>query len=143
VREYTESRYLPAAAAFRARTHAQGEVGRRVAAQRRDLERAWPSLRFGETKIITNGDHYGFEAIVYFGDIDPDTVSVELFADAVEGSDAVRFEMTAIGRCEDSGLVYRVFVPTSRPSSHYTLRVVSKPMDAAVPLEFRHILWQR
>jgi starch phosphorylase len=143
VREYTESRYLPAAAAFRARAQARGELGRRVAAQRRDLVRAWPSLRFGETKITTNDDHYGFETIVYFGDIDPDAVNVEVIADAIDGSDAVRLEMNPIGRSEDNGLVYRVFVPTSRPSSHYTPRVVSKPLDAGVPLEYRLILWQR
>ncbi len=93
VREYTEERYIPAAEAYRRRSADGGAVGRRMVEWRRDLERSWGSLRFGEMKVETHDEQHVFEIEVWLGDLDPDAVRMELYADGVTGGAPVRQAM--------------------------------------------------
>src|SRR6266498_1109557 len=81
VREYTEGYYLSAAAAYRARAAAKSAVGRQVVDRQHALEQKWATLRFGEVKVETAGEQHVFEVQAYLGDVDPDSVRVELYAD--------------------------------------------------------------
>ena len=51
------------------------------------LEQKWAMLRFGEVKIETDGTQHVFEVHVYLGNIDPDAVRLELYANAINDGD--------------------------------------------------------
>jgi starch phosphorylase len=134
VRDYTEGHYLPGAAAYRERAAGKGAQGREIVEWQRALERAWPSLHFGESKVETLGGRHFFEVEVYLNNLDPAAVRVELYAD---GADPVRQEMERVGPN-----TYRAGVPATRPAGDYTARLIPRHPGVAVPLQSDHILWQ-
>jgi glycogen phosphorylase len=142
--EYTEHHYLPAAAAYRERAANKGSVGRQVVAWQRAVDQKWDSLRFGEVRVDTSADHHGFEVELFLGGLDPHAVRVELYADGANGGDPVRKDMTCARPRPDATrpCVYRATVPTTRPASDYTARVIPHRSGMAIPLESARILWQ-
>jgi starch phosphorylase len=145
VREYTEQQYLPAAAAYRARAGADCALGRQVVEWQHSLEQKWGALHFGDLHVETRGEQHVFEVQVYFNDLDPAAVRVELYADGVMGSAPVRQEMARARRLEgaDGGYVYHTQVPASRSAADFTARVIPHHDGVEVPLETPRILWQR
>ena len=145
VREYTEQLYLPAAAAYRARAAAGCALGRQMVTWRHTVEQQWAALRFGAVTIETDGKHHAFEVQLSVGDLDPEAVRVELYANGVNGDGPVRREMTPVRRLEgaDGGYAYSAQVPATRPATDYTARVIPHHDGVAVPLETARILWQR
>lgn len=145
VREYTEQRYLPAAAAYWARAAENGAAGPRILNWRQALEHKWSALRFGDVKVETHGEEHLFEVQVYLDDLDPDAARVELYADGINGDGPHRQEMSNIRQLAGSvgGYVFRAAVPATRPATDYTARVIPHCDGVAIPLEETHILWQR
>ena len=145
VREYTEQRYLPAAAAYRRRANRKSEIGKQVVDWRRNMDQKWSDIRFGEVKVETHGDQHQFEVDVFFGSLQDSVVLVELYANGVDGGPPVRQALEPVQQIEDESgrLVYRGTVSASRPQSDYTARVIPRFDGASVPLEATHILWQR
>jgi starch phosphorylase len=144
VREYTEQHYIPAAAAYRQRVADQGAKGAQVVNWQRAMEQHWSNLRFGEMKVATDGRNHVFEVQVYLSGLDPNTVRVELYADGVDGKEPVRQEMMRGQQlAEANSYIYRVPVPSTRPATDYTARVIPHRFGVAVPLEAARILWQR
>jgi len=143
VREYTEQHYLPAAAAYRERAAGKGAMGLQLATWRRALEQNWSNLRFGEMKVASDGEKHIFEVQVYLSGLDPNSVRVELYADGVNGGEPVRQEMTRGGQLVNAKCtIYSTQVPTTRPATDYTARVIPHCSGVAVPLEAARILWQ-
>jgi starch phosphorylase len=145
VREYTEQHYLPAATAYLSRVANKGAIGRQMVDWRHSLEEKWAALRFGELKVETKGEQHVFEIQVYFNDLDPKAVRVELYADGVNGGSPLRQEMKRIREVPGAagGYVYSAAVPAARPAADYTARVIPYCDGVAVPLEAAHMLWQR
>ncbi|HVZ85417.1 MAG TPA: alpha-glucan family phosphorylase [Polyangia bacterium] len=145
VREYAEQRYLPAAAAYRARAATKGEGGRQVVEWLRTVDQKWDQLRFGELRVDTHSDRHDVAVELFLGDLAPTSVRVEIYADGINGGSPVLEEMISTSpRPEVSGgRVYRATVPAARPASDYTARVIARRSGVAVPLESPHILWQR
>ena len=145
VREYTEQHYLPGAATYRERAANKGAVGRQMVDWRHSLEKEWSGVLFGEVKVETGGEEHLFDAQVYFNDLDPNAVRVELYADGINGDRPVRQEMKRTSQLAgtDGGYVYRAQVPGTRPPSDYTARVTPHCGGVAIPLEEARILWQR
>ncbi len=145
VREYTEQHYLPAAAAYRARTANKGALGKKIADWRSDLDRKWADLHFGDVKVETHGDRHTFEAQLCLNDLDPDAVQVELYADGITGGAPIRKAMTRLRPSDGApgGYVYRATVAADRPEADYTARVIPYREGVAIPLEDARILWQR
>jgi starch phosphorylase len=141
VREYTEQFYLPGAQRYVSRSANKGEVGDQVAQWQREVHDKWPSLRFGEIKVHSDGGQHNFEVHVYLNDLPPESVCVELFA---AGQPPVRQEMRPIQELVGSGhaWAYGAQVSADRPSRDYTARVVCRYEGVAVPLEAAYILWQ-
>jgi len=144
VREYTVQHYLPAAAAYRGRAADNGAVARNIVGWEHTLKEKWVTLRFGDVKVQTNTAQHVFEAEVYFNDVDPNAVRVELYADGINGSSPIREEMS---RVQPSGeprrLIYRASVSATRSARDYTARITPHRAGVAVPLEVAPILWQR
>jgi glycogen phosphorylase len=145
VREYSEQHYIPAAAAYRERAADKGAVGGKVVDWRHAVDRAWGSLRFGDSRVETNAERHAFEVEIIWGDLDPNAARVELYADGVNGGDPVRVEMKCERPPADASrpCVYRATVPNTRPAGDYTARVIPQRSGVAVPLESARIRWQR
>jgi len=143
--EYTEQHYLPAASAYLARAVDKGAIGVDMFNWRHALEQKWTALRFGEVKLETNGEQHVFEVQIYFDDLDPEAVRVELYGNGVNGAAPERVEMKRVRQLvgASNGYAYRAGVPAARPASDYTARLIPHHDGVAVPLEADRILWQR
>ncbi len=144
VREYTLGAYMQAAARYAARRANKGETGSAVAAWRQGLIGHWREMRFVDTQVTTIDGHHYFEVIVDLGGVAPGSVQVEIYAD-VPGEPAFRQAMERGGKAPDlkNAYSYTAHVPSIRPASHYTARIIPVFPDVAVPLELGLILWQR
>jgi starch phosphorylase len=140
VREYTETHYLPLAAAYRARAAEGGEAGATLLSWKTALERGWASARFRGVDVSTDGGQHTFRVSVDVGSLDPDAVRVELYAEGGPGGEPIR---VAMSRSEASGhrITYSASVPASRPAVDVTPRLVPQHPSIAVPLEAPLILW--
>ena len=143
VRQYTEEHYLSAAAAFRKRAENRGSVGAELAAWQGELAKHWSALRFGSASVEQRDGQYVFQVQVFLDDVDPDAVSVELYAEAQKDGDPITQAMTRDERPVEaaSAFTYSASVPISRPVLDYTPRVVPRHVWAFVPLEAPLILW--
>ena len=81
----------------------------------------------------------------YLGDLDPNAVRVELYADGVMGTPPGWQEMKRVRQLAGAshGYVYSAAVSATRPPADYTARVIPNLEGVTVPLEEAHILWQR
>jgi starch phosphorylase len=145
VREYTETHYLPAAAAYSARAADSGKAGRQLVDWRWDLNRKWAALRFGEMTVTTHGEQRTFEIQVFLNDFDPQEVRVELYADGADGAPPAALAMTCVREIAGAagGYVYSAAVSAARPAADYTARITPRRAGVAIPLEDARILWQR
>jgi starch phosphorylase len=145
VRQYTDEYYVPAAARYRARAADKATLGKQVAAWTRDLAKHWPDVRFDAYHAATRGDSHDIRVNIDLGRLDPETVRVELYADAGNRGQPERHIMTRRGTVDGSSSRYEygVTVPAVRPVTDYTPRLVPYHPAAAVPLEAHGILWQR
>jgi starch phosphorylase len=145
VREYTEEHYLPAAAEYRARAADKGAVGKQIVDWQHSLDEQWAALRLGEVKVETRGDKLAFELEVWFGELDPHSVRVELYAEGVGGGAPVRQEMKRGRRQAATAgtFVYSAVVAADRSASDYTPRVIPHRAGVSIPLEDSRIRWQR
>jgi len=143
--EYVEKHYIPAAAAYRARAADKGAAGKRVADWQQALREHWSKLRFGAMKIEAKGDINSFEVDLFVGDLDPNSVRVELYADGVNGTVPLRQEMKEMSSLPGtaSRQKYGLDLPKTRPACDYTARAIPCFAGADVPLEAWQILWQR
>jgi len=144
VRQYTEQHYLPAATAYLDRAANKGEQGKQLSDKLHTLEQKWDSIQFGEAKFETIENQFQFKVQVYFNELDPDTLQVELFANGMNGDSPVLLKMTQGTKLEDAanGYNYHASVSATRPASDYTARVIPSIPNISVPLEISRILWQ-
>jgi starch phosphorylase len=144
VREYTERYYLPAATAYRGRARDKGAIGRNIADWEGALDQKWNSLRFGGIRVNKCPNRHEVEVEVFLNGIEPDSVRVQLYADAAKDGDAVA-EMTRARAATDSSSpeVYCVALSSARPLGDYTARVVPAHAEVSLPLEYARIAWQR
>lgn len=143
VREYTEKYYLPLSRTYLARTAKKGMMGKQIVEKLHALQQNWSTIQFGELKVETDGDMHTFEAEVYLNAIDPNSVLVELYANGKDGAPAVRQELKPEQQTEkNKPRVYRAAVPSTRPASDYTPRVIPNIPGVNVPLETDLILWR-
>jgi starch phosphorylase len=145
VRQYTEQRYLPAAAEYASRQKNKGEMGKSIVDWQRRLNQNWAKLRFGQVKVETGKGRHLFEVPVYTEDINPAEIRVELYANGVDGSGPVNQEMKQTRQLSapEHGYVYTAEVSSSRPRGEYTARIIPVLSGVAVPLESTQVLWQR
>ncbi len=145
VREYTEEYYLRVAAAYRSRAADNSAVGRQLVNWQHALEQKSAMLHFGEVRVEAVEEQYVFDVQVYLGDLDPNAVRVELYADGINSDGPVRQEMTRVRQLVGAtgGYAYSARLAATRPATDYTARVIPCCAGATVPLEAAHILWQR
>jgi glycogen phosphorylase len=143
VRQYTDEHYVSAAASFRERAENRGSLGSDLVAWQAELAKHWSALRFGSATVQQEGDHYNFQVQAFLDDLDPESVSVELYADAKKDAASITRSMTRGERLVGAanGFTYTTTLPTARPAADYTPRIVPRHVGAMVPLEANFILW--
>ncbi len=142
VREYTESYYLPAARDYELRSRNQGLEGEKIALWKKKLAQGWNTIRFGDVSVSNQENGYLFTVTLFPGELSPDDVSVELYADAREPEPFVCQKMSLVGT-SNGGQMYKAVVSSKRPPGDYTARVIPYRTGVAVPLEAAQILWQK
>ncbi|HEY3776785.1 MAG TPA: alpha-glucan family phosphorylase [Rhizomicrobium sp.] len=145
MRDYVEQAYLPLADAFRVRTGQGAALARGLHEWAETLRSRWPSLHLGQPSIGEADGRLRFSVPAFLGEVPPDFVRVELFADEEAGKPA---EVIALHREQAipgaaNGYVYAGEVEGPRPANDYTLRLVPHHDDAFVPAELPLITWQR
>jgi glycogen phosphorylase len=135
VREYTESYYLPAAAEYRRRADDGARTGAYITARQHKLEAAWPGVAFELVKVRTSAGEHVVQARVHLGDLEPDDVQVEIYAEPA-------FRRTMVRAAWADGYEYSAHVPADRPAEDYTARIIPAEAGLRVPLEAKQILWQ-
>jgi starch phosphorylase len=144
VKDYAEQCYLPAADAYHRRADEQCTLGRQITSWVRTLREGWDALRIGGMTVDTLGDNHHFKAEIEFGALDPRAVRVELYANSLQDGPPTRAAMTRTDSSTKAAASFRyaASVPSSRPASDYTVRIVPAHSEANVPLEAAQILWQ-
>lgn len=145
MREYTRQYYLPVAHHYRQRTHNKGAFGVRMVEWQRHLQQGWHALRFGQLQVETDQEQHTFEVQVYLGELEPELVRVELYADALEGEEPVKQQMSRVRQLvgAENGYAYQASVPGNRPEADFTPRLMPYFKGVSIPLEAKQILWQR
>ena len=144
LREYMQNFYLPAARALRTRLADGAAKARELEAWARRLGVHWPALRIGARRDTLGGDGFDTQVQIYLDELPPDDVAVELYADPAAPDGAPERHRLSRGEALPgaiNGFQYSGHVATSRPPSHYTVRIVPFHPLAAVPLEADAILW--
>jgi starch phosphorylase len=145
LREYVENLYLPAAAAYRARTAEGSRQSILLCQWQKSLEDRWFQLRFGEVELQEKDGIYHFTLPVYLNGLDPESVQVQLYAEPRIGQEPEIHPMVREEKAPNSAGAhfYRARMPAGRPAGDYTPRLIPAFMGALVPLEANQILWYR
>ena len=145
VREYTEKYYLRAASMYQDRSQQDGAPAARIISWQRALAERWADVRMGAMRVETNDGQHDFQLQVHLGELSPDLVKIELYADALPGGPAERHVMNVEDEEASSAgsYLYRLRLPATRSASDYTARVIAQHPEAIIPLEAPQILWQK
>ncbi len=143
--DYVEKAYLPAATALRRRLADDYAVAKDLADWSARLRRNWRSLHIESPTIGRTDDCWRFSVPVLLGEVAPDDVRIELYADPAEGEapDTVVLNRERVIPGAVNGHIYAGQVPASRPASDFTVRVVPWRRDALIPAELALIAWQK
>jgi starch phosphorylase len=145
IREYTENHFLPAASNYQQRAAEGSKQGLAVFHWRQELDRHWNAVAFGAVKVETHDGQHFFQVEVSLGVLNPDQVSVELYANSDNGSkSSIQVMKTPEAGANSQGMfTYSAQVPAARAASDYTARIIPHRANVSVPLEAGQILWQR
>ncbi len=145
IREYTNDRYLTAAAGYNARAADDGKLGADILQWQQNIAESWGTLGFGEVTFETKNGQHRFHITVLPGGLHPDQFSVELYAGpgGVSGAKPEVLAACTSLAASSGTIVYSVCCAAKRPTSDYTARLVPSRAGASVPLEAVQILWQR
>jgi starch phosphorylase len=141
--EYLERLYLPAAQSYRRRTDGRLRLARELRQWMHDLHHQWEGIHWGKLAVETTAGANVFRIPVYLGEIPPESVTVELYAEPWPGGPAERRPLRPDRPLSGAagGYLYAAEVPADRPAADYTPRVVPAHPEAVVPLEARFIRW--
>jgi starch phosphorylase len=145
VREYVEKYYLPLAENYYARTNKDNPIASEINSWQHNIDSYWNLIHLGEANITSTEEYHCYWVPVCLGELTPQQIRVELFAEALNDSEPVCLLMKQERKlCGTSnGFVYSVEIPNDRPPDHYTVRLIPYHLGVSVPLEPHHILWQR
>ena len=141
--DYVERSYLPAAQAYRHRAGNDGALAKALYAWEIELHAHWEHLRLGTPEVTPVEGAWQFSIEIFPGDLDPDAIAVELYADPRDDGAP---EIVAMHRTIPPGGVsrrylYRAQVNAQRPAQDYSVRAVPRHPDANVPSELPLIRW--
>ncbi len=143
VREYVERLYVPAAKAFKQRVENEGLLARKLQAWESNLIHHWQGVHLGDLEAWRERDGWLFVLPAYLGEIAPQQVAVELYADPLEDDVPMRKKMERQASIPGTvnGYVYRCVMESTRPAEHFTPRVIPDHPQAHIPAELNLVFW--
>jgi glycogen phosphorylase len=143
VREYVEKLYLPAAIAFQHRTTRGSDVAREIRLWDEQLKRNWHEVHWGNLTVSEEKDGWTFEVQIYLGEVLPDSVQIQLYADPIGAETPVCKAMRRHASIPGAlnGYLYRGHLCTVRPNTDFTPRCVGYHPDVFIPIENSLIHW--
>lgn len=143
VQEYVEKLYFPAAASFRHRSAQGGEAAKELRRWDEQLRRHWHEIHWGNLVVFEKDGDWTFQVQIYLGEILPDFIQAQIYADSTEMDTSICETMRRHTRIPGTvnGYVYVGTVTNSRPRSDFTPRIVAYHCDACTPIENNLILW--
>lgn len=145
LRDYIHQAYLPAARAYQRRAVDDACRAEALERWRQQIEVDWHSVRFGDVLVLRDNDMWNFEVQAYLGDVNPEMVLVQLYAEPNRGESPVPITMSRQHAIHGTvnAFLYTAQVPAARPAEHYTPRILPFHEDAILPLECTRICWAR
>lgn len=151
MREYVEKVYQPAAYAYRRRIAEGARIAKDLARWQERLDECWKTLRFGRLTVGKGNDSWRFQVEVFLGDLSPEDIHVELYADPMfnPGNEKEEEPVKVVMDRKDAlagavnGFLYSASVSLSRRAENFTPRIVPYHPEAFIPQEDAHILWLR
>lgn len=145
VRDYVDDAYLPLAESLRNRLADHGQRAKALAEQRQHLKHRWSSLHLGNPDITRNGDAWHFSIPAYLGEVPPEEVHVEIFANPDGEVTPTAVPMIKGDPISGAahGYIYWADVVSNRAANDFTIRVIPYDPDVFVPSELQFIRWQR
>ena len=86
-----------------------------------------------------------FQIQVYLGEILPDQIRVELYAEGIDDEKSLLIECSCKEKITGAihGYTYVTNIETTRPGIDFIARIIPKHTEAQVPAEASLISWQR
>lgn len=143
-RAYAERYYAPAIGAVRRRIGGGGRLAKDLARWSDRVRTHWHQIHFGAPDIEVTSGGFRFRIGVYLGELDPESVAVELCADGTATAPSVTVSMVRDGALQGAtnAHVYEATVVSERTPADFTARVVPFHPEAVLPTELPLILWQ-
>lgn len=144
LRDYLMQRYLPEASRFRTRMKQDGLIARELNEWHKKTERFWDSVHFGDVQITPLESGFQCRAALYCGELSPEHIRVEFYADPLSADDAPSTIVLTLSHAMAgaiNGFFFEATVTTSRPREHFSLRAIPYHPSAAIPIENHQVLW--
>jgi starch phosphorylase len=141
--EYLERLYLPAVRDYRDRCAHDLKLARELHGWLGELRRHWSAVHWGKVEVDSRDGAHAFRVQVYLGEVAPEAVAVELYAEPREGTAPGRHVLRRDHALSGAagGFLYVGSVPASRPAGDYTPRLVPSHPGAQIPAEAPYIRW--
>ncbi|HUW51064.1 MAG TPA: alpha-glucan family phosphorylase [Sulfuricella sp.] len=143
LQDYVRDAYLPAVAAYRRRSAGGGSLAKELAAWESTVRRHWHEVHLSNKEVQQRPGGWFFALHVYLGEIPPEFVQVQMYADPLE-DDAVTVQVM---ECQAGipgathGYIYQCFIATERSAADFTPRAVAWHQEARIPAEVNLIHW--
>ncbi len=144
MKEYVEKMYIPSAQAYNQRIADNCKLARMLNNWKLSLEKNSQGIHWGNLEAHEETDGWSFDVQVYLGEIQPNCVQVQLFADPTDNGEAVTQEMERRASIPGSvnGYHYYSKILTGRPATDFTQRIIANHPDAMIPGEMNLISWR-
>jgi starch phosphorylase len=145
VQDYVEQLYHPACDTYRQRIVDNGALARELRIWEMSLRKNWHQLHFGIMEAAREDGDWQVSVPVYLGEVEPNAIAVQLYADADPGK-TPEIEILTRGEAipgSANGFVYSARVASLRPIEDYTARIVPFHPKAVLPAELPLIHWHR
>jgi starch phosphorylase len=147
-REYLETFYGKASSAYAQRLAKGGRLARELDAWAHHLMSHWHQIHFGDVKAEEQDAEWFFSVRIYLGEIEPDQIAVQLYADASDLEGFGTPFVTNMTACDatpgaENTCVLTGCAPAARPAGDYSIRIVPAHPQAFLPAELPLIRWQK
>lgn len=146
LQQYLDKYYIPCAKNYLARSARQGEFGLELQTWLHEVDQCWSSMHIGESLIEKKEDKWAFKIPVYLGEMNPQSVRVQLYAQSLFDHEApaiypMHRDQQLAGT--SNGFLYTATIDNNRSPQDFTARIVPVHKGASVPLELNRIMWQK
>lgn len=145
VQEYVEKFYHPAATDYQQRQLNKAKLTTQLNDWYKTLAAHWEQIHFGNVETQKDDHGWSFKLQVYLGEIQPEQVRINLYAESTADEPALVIECDCHEKIAGAihGYTYVANFDSTRAASDFTARVIPYHSKAQIPAEANLISWQR